>query len=393
MKICYVNPTNNIRRPIAELATILAQQGHQISIMYPLSKECPTKNWVANDTVEKQQIKKKPVASWYFAPLRYSFPRPIKLWKETRSMFKENDLIHIWEYYYPISVFPLLYALFSGQRKKVILTTDGFVGYSYKPKEPRWLVPGFKLYTLFLGRWLFKIPRMMTTYGKAMLPFAKRAGVPMNKLMVLSTGIHLDKFKNINLDKINKIKEEFKIGSEKIILFVGMLTERKGVDKVINISIQLLDEGENIKTILVGDAHGENIFRKMVPEKYKEKIIFSGGRKEIGEFMNLASVLLLPSEGEGLPGVVMEAMASGLAVVATEEGCTPDLIDKERGGFLVNNGDYYQHLKKIIVDEELKHQLQQKGKEKIKDFSWTVVAERYRQLYQTTGESHSPRKG
>ncbi len=383
MRICYVNPTNNIRRPIAELATILAQEGHQISIMYPQSKECPTKNWVANDTVEKQQIQKKPVASWYFAPLRYSFQNPLKLWKETKSMFKNNDVIHIWEYYYPISVFPLLYALVTGQRKKVILTTDGFVGYSYKPKEPRWLVPGFRLYTQLFARWLFKIPRTMTTYGNAMLPFAKQAGVPMNRIRVVPTGIHLDKFNNINPEKVKKLKDEFKIDSEKVILFVGMLTERKGVDKVISISSQLLEEGHDIKTILVGDAHGENVFRKNVPERYREKIIFAGGQKEIPEFMKLAHVLLLPSEGEGLPGVVMEAMASGLPVVATDEGCTPDLIENGREGFLVDNGNYYHSVRKIILDRELRSQLQQRGKEKIEEFSWKNAAKRYTQLYET----------
>lgn len=381
MRICYVNPTNNIRRPIAELATILAQEGHQISIMYPQSKECPTKNWVANDTVEKQQIQRKPVVSWYFAPLRYSFQNPIKLLRETRSMFKNNDVVHIWEYYYPISVFPLLYALLTGQRKKVILTTDGFVGYSYKPKEPRWLVPVFKFYTLLFARLLFKIPRTMTTYGKAMLPFARQAGVPMNKIEVLPTGIHLNRFNSINLEKVKEIKEEFKINSEGIILFVGMLTERKGVDKVISISSQLLDEGHNIKTILVGDAHGENVFRKNIPERHREKIIFAGGRKEIPEFMKLAHVLLLPSEGEGLPGVVMEAMASGLPVVATKEGCTPDLIEDGNGGILIDDGNYCKPIQKIITDQKISEQLRQKGKEKIKHFSWERVARQYRMLY------------
>jgi len=80
-----------------------------------------------------------------------------------------------------------------------------------------------------------------------------------------------------------------------------MLTERKGIDKVIKVSQQLLDKGLNVKTILVGDAHGENPYTKKIRQEYKNKIIFAGGRKEIPEFMKIADVLLLPSEGEGLP--------------------------------------------------------------------------------------------
>ncbi len=394
MKICYVNPTNNIRRPIAELSEILAKEGHQISIMFPQSKECPTKNWVANELIEKNKIIKHPVKSWYFAPLRYSLPNMLNLWRTTRKIFQENDKVHIWEYYYPLSVFPLLYALFSGRRRKVILTTDGFVGYSYKPKEPRWLTPAFRIYTQLFARFFFKIPKTMTTYGKAMLPYAQKAGVPPRKLEIIPTGIHLSRFQNIPEEKVNALKKEWDINDEKIILFVGMLTERKGVNKVISVSCQLLDEKLNIKTLIVGDAHGENKFQKLVSEKYREKMIFTGGRKDIPELMKLAHVLLLPSEGEGLPGVVMEAMAAGLPVVATDEGCTSDLIENGKEGYLVNNssdysvnspvdmGNYLSAVKKILAAEKSGEQMSNLEKEKIALFEWSKIKEKYAWLYQ-----------
>ncbi|MBS3169498.1 glycosyltransferase family 4 protein [Candidatus Woesearchaeota archaeon] len=380
MKICYINPTNNIRRPIAELSEILAKEGHQVSVVFPLSADCPTKNWIANDRIGKNQITRFPVRSWYFSPLRYSFPNIVVLWRTTRKIFKENDHVHIWEYYYPLSVFPLLYALLTGNRKKVILTTDGFVGYSYQPKEPRWLTPAFKMYTQLFARFLFKIPKTMTTYGEAMLPYAKKAGVPLHKLRVIPTGIHLSRFQNISEKKVEALKAEFGIKDEKVILFVGMLTKRKGTDKVVTISSQLLDEGMNIKTLIVGDAHGENMFKKLVAEKYKDQIIFTGGRKDIPEFMRLADVLLLPSEGEGLPGVVMEAMASGLPVVATDEGCTPDLIDNGREGYRVKEGGYKMAVQKLLQDEGI----EDKKKNyllKIINFKWETITKRYKNLY------------
>ncbi len=390
MKICYINPTNNIRRPIAELAEILADKGHNVSIVYPISKECPTKNWVANERIKKANIKLIPIESWYLAPLRYNLPNLISLWKAVKQIYKENDKIHIWEYYYPLSVLPLLYAALTGNRKekrekrnKTILTTDGFVGYSYKPKDPWWLVPAFKIYTKIFARHLFKIPMQMTTYGHSMLPYAKKAGVPMKKLKVIPTGIHLQRFKNINKNKIKEIKKEFDIGSkEKIILFVGMLTERKGIDTVLKISHQLLDEGMDIKTILVGDAHGENNYVKRIRPMYKDRIIFAGGRKEIPEFMKIADVLLLPSEGEGLPGVVMEAMASGLPVVATKEGCTPDLIEDGKDGFLVelnNKQDYFDQVKEQLESNNKKSEVNLS--KKIEKFGWDIIFSKYENAY------------
>jgi len=385
MNICYVNPTNNIRRPIAELSNILASRGHNITVMFPKSNACPTKNWVANDAIRKGNIKLVPIKSWYFAPLRYNIPNIFQLWKEANKIYKNNDNVHIWEYYYPLSVIPLLTTLFNKKKKrKTILTTDGFVGYSYKPKEPRWLVPTFKLYTQAIAKFLFKIPKLMTTYGNPMLPHAKSAGVQMEKLKVLSTGIHLGKFDSIDKKEVQKLKKEFDIKNEIIILYVGMLTKRKGIDKVIKISQRLLSEGHNIKTILVGDAHGENIYERKVRPEFKESIIFTGGRKEIPEFMKLSHLLLLPSDGEGLPGVVMESMAAGLPVVATHEGCTPDLIESGKEGFLLRIGDlngYYRSVKQLVESKETRKKFSVNARNKIENFCWIKVSEKYLDLY------------
>ncbi|MBR9682921.1 glycosyltransferase family 4 protein [Candidatus Woesearchaeota archaeon] len=371
MNICYVNPTNNIRRPIAELAKLLANKGHQITIMYPESKQCPTKNWIANDITKNPNIKTVPIKSYYISPLRYSIPNIFHLLKQIKKIYRTNHKIHIWEYYYPLSVIPLLYAALNRNRKnKTILTTDGFVGYSYKPK---YLTLPFKIYTQLIARFLFKIPKTLTTYGKPLLPHAKKAGVPKNKLKILSTGIHLNQFKKTK----HQLKKEFNITNEKVILFAGMLTERKGVKKVIQISHQLLRENHNIKTLIVGDAHGKNEYQKLTKHK---NIIFTGGRKDISQLMQLADILILPSEGEGLPGVVMEAMASKLPVIASYEGCTPDLIENGKEGFLVKR-DYLSATRTLLNNKKLRKQFSHRAHQKIKQFDWNLVAKKYENLY------------
>lgn len=382
MKIAYINPTNNIRRPIAELADILSKEGHDISIMFPQSNNCPTKNWVANETINASTFHKVPITSRYFAPLRYNFPKLIQLWRETKKIYHENDKVHIWEYYYPLSVIPLIYASISKERRrKTILTTDGFVGYSYKPKEPCWLVPAFKIYTQLFARLLFKIPVIMTTYGNSMIPFAKEAGVSLDNLKVIPTGINLNKFQTTNPKLIKQLKVEFNLKKEKIILFVGMLTERKHPEIVIDVSQKLLEEGLNIKTLIIGDAHGDNTYLSLVKSEFKEKIIFVGGRKDISDLMHIADVLLLPSKGEGLPGVVMEAMAASLPVVATKEGCTPDLIDDGKEGYLVSDGDYYSPVKMVLQDRKLRSSISLQAKIKIKPFLWDAIYQKYLALY------------
>ena len=204
----------------------------------------------------------------------------------------------------------------------------------------------------------------------------------MKKLMVQGTGIHLDKFQHVSEEKVNDLREEFSVESdEKVLLFVGMLTERKGVKTGIEVGIRLLDTGKKIKVLLVGSTDDKLFYKKLVPKKYSKKIVFVGGRTDIPVWMNLADVLLLPSEGEGLPGVVMEAMASGTACVAANEGCTPDLIDSGTNGFLVEHADVasYTDAVKQVLDDSKK--FGDAAYEKIKNFGWEKVAKEYLEIY------------
>jgi len=210
----------------------------------------------------------------------------------------------------------------------------------------------------------------------------------MKKLRILSTGIHLDKFKK---GEKGLIKKEFHLGKSFTILFVGMLTERKGVDIFIKVVGRLLDEGHDVKGLIVGDGSEREEFESMTKHCWPpydklywgDYITFTGGRKDVLNFYKDADVLLLPSMGEGLPGVVMEAMASGLPCIATDEGCTPDLIENGKDGFLVKPFDvegYYQAVKQVM-NEDLQYRFAQSSLAKMKDFSWEKAAARYEDLY------------
>ncbi|MAG60561.1 hypothetical protein CL619_02125 [archaeon] len=380
--ITYVCPTNCVRRPIAELSSLLAEKRYSVNVAFPFSEACPTDQWAPNKKLaDSKKVKSILIPSYYLASLRYNIPKPWKLFGILRKMF-QSDIVHMWEYWYPINVVIIFYALLTGQRHKLIMTTDGFVGYSYKPQEPRWLVPAFCLYTRTLGWFLFRIPGSLTTYGKAMLSFAKEARVPKSKLEVLGTGIHLDRFQSVSSKEVDKLREEFNLNlNDQVLLYLGMLSERKGIATIVEITKRLLKSGWRGKAIIVGDAHGNEDFLSLVPLELKERIIFPGGRSDVPTFMNLADCLLIPSEGEGLPGVVMEAMAAGTACVATNEGCTPDLIDNAVNGFLVQYGDvdgYEKAVRSVLKDPK---KYGNAAFLKIKEFSWEEVVKKYENLY------------
>jgi glycosyltransferase involved in cell wall biosynthesis len=367
-KICFVNPTLVLRRPIVELVRIYAEKGYKVSLLFPSKGKLDDK-FHFNKKLNHKNIKLLPVHSKYSERFRFAFPDFKDLISKTITALKENDVIHIWEYYYPYSFFPLLLRNFVNRKCKLILTTDGIVGYNYFPPE-KWLEMGLKIYLNTFGRLLFNLADERTTYSEHIRKnFPKFA---RNKFKIVSTGIHLNKIKFSKLAR-NKVRKEFKISDKtKLILFVGMLTERKRADIVLKTAKQL--EKENIKFLIVGDGYLKNNLIKMCDELgLKNKVEFLGKRKDIIDIYSACDLFYLPSLGEGLPGTVMEAMACGKPIVATKENGTIDLVTKDVGLLVDQNGNYIKTFEKALktkFDSE-------KIKNKIKEYDWNKVIKNY----------------
>src|SRR3989344_3574156 len=179
MRICFINPTVVLRRPIVELASLLAKE-HEVSLMWP--GEIDEKFYFYEKLKNVRLIR---IPSIKIKRLRYNIPNPIVLVKKVLKALKNDDIIHICEYYYPCSIAPLLCGFFN-KKARIILTTDGFVGYSYVPSFLLTIL--FKIYTRTFCQILFRIPDKITLYGPQLLKYARDAGVPTKKAVVLPTG-------------------------------------------------------------------------------------------------------------------------------------------------------------------------------------------------------------
>ena len=107
--------------------------------------------------------------------------------------------------------------------------------------------------------------------------------------------------------------------------------------------------------------------------------------EELGELYDRAAVVVLVSEMEGLPNVVLEAMAHGKTVVATPVGGIPSLIEDGRTGFLVPVGDAValrRTLKRLLADDELRLRVGAAARERVAEYcSWDRVTNRTLQVY------------
>ena len=128
----------------------------------------------------------------------------------------------------------------------------------------------------------------------------------------------------------------------KRVLFVGNLVPVKAPDVALQSVARLLKKQDDVDMVVVGGGALQPRLMKMAADlNVADRVFFAGrrGHDEMPMWMNLCDCLCLSSWSEGMPNVVIEALASGLPVVATDVGGCRDLLDGESMARLVPPGD------------------------------------------------------
>ena len=168
------------------------------------------------------------------------------------------------------------------------------------------------------------------------------------------------------------------------IVTVARLVPWKGIDKLIRIASLL---PKDIKLVIIGDGPLMSSLKKMVrDEGLKGKVEFTGrlAKGEVFQRLARSSVFVLNSRYEGFPHTVLEAMASGAAVVATDVGGSAEVIKDGKNGFLVPVGDEKAMLERInnlFQDEVLRQRLAEEAFKGLKDISWVNIVSKTERLF------------
>ena len=178
--------------------------------------------------------------------------------------------------------------------------------------------------------------------------------------------------------------EEKDIRYDKFILFVGQLEKVKGIDVLIKAFSKIENEFPDFKLIIIGDGkEKENLKNISSNLKIQNKIEFKGklSLKETKDVIKNCYCLVLSSLSEGLPRVLMEAMALEKSVIASDVGGIPELIKDNENGFLFeksNSDELVKKLRVLLNNRDLAIRMGQKGKKIIENkFSNEKYIENY----------------
>lgn len=173
------------------------------------------------------------------------------------------------------------------------------------------------------------------------------------------------------------------------ILRVGMVARvvpEKGFAELLHAAAALTSQGLRVELHFAGDGTHLERFRAMGTSLgIGELVHFHGLVAEVAEFLRGLDVFVLPSHAEGMPLTVLEAMASGLPVVATSVGAIPEVIGDERTGLLVPPEDVdalMRAIGRLAADAGLRETLGSAAAKAAREsFSFEAVANEVERLY------------
>jgi len=193
-----------------------------------------------------------------------------------------------------------------------------------------------KLFYQFCMRFVKKIVAVSEGVKRYLMEERK---IDSGKIDIIHYGIDLSLFNSRNgfLDKSKRI--ELGIPDNKIVIgTVARLEVQKGHRYLIEAAPKIIDKFSDVVFVFAGDGTLRQELEEQVNELgLQEYFRFLGFRKDVKELLFAFDVFVLPSLFEGLPNVILEAMASGRPVVATAVDGTPEIIENNKNGLLVSS--------------------------------------------------------
>ncbi len=207
-------------------------------------------------------------------------------------------------------------------------------------------------------------------------------------ISVVPTGIDLSKFERGRYlpEEIEQLKQSYGIRPEdKVMLYLGRVSQEKNIGEIIAAMPEYMARREQVKFVIVGSGPELEKLQGMTSELgLSDRFIFTGARPwdTIGLYYRLGDVFVSASKSETQGLTYIEAMASGLPVVAREDKCLEDILEQGVNGytFTEKQGLFYG-LDQVLFEDKTTN-YSENAIEKVKKYSLPEFAYQIEQVYQ-----------
>lgn len=228
---------------------------------------------------------------------------------------------------------------------------------------------------------------------------AQAAWMSPDRIHVIYNGVDSDRFAPCPELRLSVRARHGIPAAPFLVGYVGRIEAGKDLPTLFAAVKALLDCGQDLHVVAVGQGF---LLTKYLEEIRKDtalrdRVTFIGPSDEVPQLLNALDAFVLPSLGEGLSNTLLEAMASGLPVVATRVGGTPEVVEDGQSGLLFAPRDVAAltgHLERLMKDNELRGRLGRAARTRVVTrFSLEAMIENYRKFYLGVASQRGLRAG
>ncbi|MGC9471134.1 MAG: glycosyltransferase [Bacteroidales bacterium] len=187
------------------------------------------------------------------------------------------------------------------------------------------------------------------------------------------------------LDDPEKIRTKFDIRTKYVVGMVGTFSEKKDYHTFFRVAKDMASGRNDITFMAVGDGVYFGKFDKMIKAGQRKKIILTGFQEDVESIINVFDIGVLTTYTEGISNAIMEYMALGKPVIATDGGGTSEIIVDKVTGFIIDHAAGEQLKEKIeylVNNPGQTIVMGRNGRERImNEFSMDKMIRRTLQLY------------
>lgn len=248
----------------------------------------------------------------------------------------------------------------------------------------------------------YRLANVIVALSTALKNAYEQSGEDTSKLVHIPVGVDTTLFHPA--EQADRVLLRRSLGLEsnrRYVLFVGFATPRKGIDILVDAFIELAQKTDDVDLLIAGqnrfsfDEAGDSLIYEKVLSRLRNELEANGcasrvhwlGQIEnVEQYLQVADVFCFPSRQEGLPNAVVEALASGIPVVASHlEGITTDLIDNRVEGLLLNTQQpevYANALLQLLNNPTIAQRMSIAGHRRVNtQFDLNVIAAEYIRVF------------
>lgn len=318
------------RTPVSDLVNILLSFSNEV---YFISGNEGRDLFKDNKRIHSYGIKYKLGSNAFTKIIRY-FCMQVRI---AFKVFRTAKNIDIWVFFMANN---LLLPMIAGRlsRKHIVLVSAGLLSQTSKVSG-QWSL--FSKPYFVLERATFSLPHKIVIYSRSLI---EQWGLEKYRSKIAFAHHHYLDFGKFRIEKPLSDRNS-SIG------YIGRLSEEKGIMNFAEAIPSVIEENQFVKVLIHGDGELRQKLTQFLDEKgLNSKVKLAGwiSHDELPQYFNQLKLVVLPSYTEGLPNIMLEAMACGTPVLATSVGAIPDYLKDSQTGFIMENNSPECIAKNII---------------------------------------------